>query len=469
MNKFVEIKESYRSIWFWLIFVLYFIQGLFLLNSRPLDLDELGDHSFFCSPEFSKAMGNVLSFDLHSPVFRLFSYPFCHGENESFFFLPSFLFSLISLFLMYSLVLKFAKKETALVATLFQALSFSQVFYSHSLRSYSLFYMGSLIFLHFILDDLYKKEWSVSKKILAVLIYLVSHYFSLFHIGFYFLYKWVSNKKILKSDFKFIGLSLPFICYFTYQFLNQTHSSVNETFNSPYMIRVIQHGLFDMVHGHYSSSLLNSYSGALSVLILLSILFFGFKKLNNPYHRHLFFQFLLLGIIFSLAGYVLNFKAKYLIFVDAYLFILCALILTQFKFSKLVTIMTILFLGIKLYVFEKPFSLDRFRNYKKMASTLKKFNDQNIPIYTFGFACYPDTWFYFRSFAGDSLCFHEFPKHLNHKRFVLAYSSDYAFSKRGENPDAFLDLAQKRGFELKARYDFNPDIPNDFKILVLEK
>lgn len=181
-----------------------FLIGLFLrihgLGSKSLWFDEA-----FTLLESKKAFPDLLHFDregIHPPLYRLIMHFWLYlGKGETFIRIPSLLFSVFSIILIYKVAGLIFNKRVALYSALFMGISPFQIYYAQEVKMYSLLLFLCLVSIYFFLRVLKENKrvlWSGYVLFTALSIY--THYCAFLNIiaqNLFILFSCKRHKKLL--------------------------------------------------------------------------------------------------------------------------------------------------------------------------------------------------------------------------------------------------------------------------------
>ena len=176
-----QLEKNRNVIFISLLLIFNFVIRALFLGSNPLDLDE--PYSVFFAQmnigELIKAMreGN------NPPFYEIMLHFWMRIAGSSAFSVrfPSLVFSVINVWFVYRIAMRFLNTRTAVVATLLISFSANHLYFSHEARVYALFMMlttMSFYYFFLVLDN----KTTIKNLIFLFLIYTVlaySHYFAI--------------------------------------------------------------------------------------------------------------------------------------------------------------------------------------------------------------------------------------------------------------------------------------------------
>jgi len=238
------------------------------------------------------------------------------GNTEFLLRLPSVIFSLISIVLIFLIGRKLYDSKTGIIAALLMSLSMIQILYSQEARPYGLFVMLVLLSSLFFID--FAKKGKTKDQILYLIftiLMLYAHYLGLFvlfcQMISYFLFREkmkISLKKILTSVLIVAVAYIPGIFYIFSQFIHNFYSiqaSLERRLGFSFFL--------------FKLGLLNFVWPALIVCILVFLIYKKREKFLSLINR-LFSDkvFIILMIIFSVLYLVVISKWTYSLFITRY-------------------------------------------------------------------------------------------------------------------------------------------------------
>lgn len=157
-----------------------------------------------------------LAADFHPPLYHLLlHFWMLLGKSEVIIRIPSVLFGVLSVFLIYKIACRLGSKNAGFLAALFLAVSPYHIWYSQEARPYSLF-----IFLSSLLTFLWiRKIWKIYTVVAILLLY--THYFASFVLLSHLVATFIFDKKSLKMLVFSLFLSLIAFLPWLPSFVNQ--------------------------------------------------------------------------------------------------------------------------------------------------------------------------------------------------------------------------------------------------------
>mgnify|MGYP001123934478 CR=1 FL=1 len=189
-----------------LIFCFAILLRLFHLGTESLWYDELFT-TYLCLHDFN-SFWNLLINDVHPPIYNIIIYFIYNyiGNSEFLLRLPSVLFSIINLYFLYKLV-KIINPDLVLIVLILDSLSWGSIYFAQELRSYSLLYLLTSMFVYYCLK--YNKSKKISYYLYLILLSFLlqyTHYYGSLFLYIILIYKVVENIKNKQLALKYILL-----------------------------------------------------------------------------------------------------------------------------------------------------------------------------------------------------------------------------------------------------------------------
>ena len=303
-----------------------------------------------------------LAADFHPPLYHLLlHFWMLLGKSEVIIRIPSVLFGVLSVFLIYKTACRLGSKNAGLLAALFLAVSPYHIWYSQEARPYSLFiFLSSLLTLLWI-----RKIWQFYSLLAVLLLY--THYFAPYILLSHLAATFIFDKKSLKMLVFSLFLSLIAFLPWLPSFMNQLQTGTSGFFSgwtsivsvNPVKTVPLTFAKFTFGRG----SIDNNFVYGMVILPTFLIFLFGVYKLSKSKSGRLlpvlFFVPFLLIFIISLIFPVIA-PQRLIFLLPFFLLILSYGIFLQPKRWQLASILIVLVtfsVGIYQYYFENKIYL----------------------------------------------------------------------------------------------------------------
>lgn len=304
-------------------------------------------------------------YDFHPPLYHVILYFWTKifGYPEIAVRIPSLIFSLLSVLVVYKIGSEFFSKKIGLTASLLLALSPLGIYYSQEARMYSLtMFLGTVSFYYFL--SLLNKKFNLLRLVLFSLFLILGFYsdylfwiYGLFLI--FYLYKKSSVEKIwiaLAASLIFLFLS-PWLKYF----LSQLSAGVSQVKEAPLWGKVVGEASIKNLLlvpikfsigriSFYNKSLYSFFVGSLLLLETFSV-YLGIKKLKNKTNPFLYSLIVPIVIAFIISFFIPVFSYFRFLFLLPIFYFLISFALTNNNFGKFLISLIVIFQAISLAIF----------------------------------------------------------------------------------------------------------------------
>lgn len=362
-----------------IIFLIIIITGTLLrllhLSKESLWLDEATSALRATGP-ISEIFNQAMIYDEHSVLYYVLLnfWVKIFGPSEFSLRLPSVIFSVISIFMMYKVTKLLFDNKVALISALITSLSIFQIQYSQEARAYSLLVLFTLLSIYFFLRlEKETKVWDSTLYTFSSAILLYTHYFGIFILlaqNLYVLTMLIFSKSKIRHDLIVWTISqatvaiifIPWLQIFTKHlvYYNKIHPLVNNA------------DLYTVFTLFAGSTVLFFYFSTLSFLSFFRIffrnyyVFFEFRK--NKQSLYIIVLWILSGVFlpFIIASFVKGGASpRYLIAGSLGFYILAAKGITSLSsdsFLKLNVVVIIVFSLLGLSNYYKKDKKTQWRN-----------------------------------------------------------------------------------------------------------
>ncbi len=265
MNNFKKILSDNLGI------IILFLLGLLLraccLGSKSLWYDEA--LVLLEAQKTLAALFQVNTEGIHPPLYRLIMHFWLYlGQSEELVRIPSVIFSAFSIIVGYKTVKLIFNKRVALYTAFFITVSPFHIYYAQEVKSYSLFFLLSLVSLYFFIKIIKENKIGLwLGYILFTTLSVYTHYFGFINIFAQNLFMIFSYKKYSKDLFKkwIIAQSVIFLLFIPWMFVCIEHLRrvTNNFWIPPVSVEDIFHIFGNFTLGYYTLNLNFIFPGLL--------------------------------------------------------------------------------------------------------------------------------------------------------------------------------------------------------------
>ncbi|MBN2482680.1 MAG: glycosyltransferase family 39 protein [Candidatus Omnitrophica bacterium] len=207
-----------------------------------------------------KSIFTTFSVGTHPPLYRLLMYWWKHlGSSDAFLRIPSVVFSIISIWLLYKLAELIFSKKIALLGAFFIAVSPFQIHYAQEIRMYSLLLLlslGSIYFFQVFLKTRDGRILGITVFVTALSLY--THYFAfliiLSHNVFLF-FNWRRYKELIPSWLSAQGILILLFIPWGAKFFAHLGSIRNDFWIPPVSIQRLIEVFEQFLFGYYTANI----------------------------------------------------------------------------------------------------------------------------------------------------------------------------------------------------------------------